>query len=243
MSEENKPIEQKKLTPEEIKKAKDEADLKYMIEGVKKMKEYEFSLLPKTTRDLITHFVNTSIENKLTDEEILDCIKFMPAEFAEQICDRFKYNEENKVEKPKSNSKVEVKEQEYDKLTTKLCKLYADEFVKACENAKDGKLKISTPPAYKQFYKRNKTKRFLSYYELFMILNGLGLSVAPLMMSKAEQPDNKYYKIVKALHTERFDSKYRNSEYKVLCDMHENFVKDAIDIQAEIISKHNEPTV
>ena len=109
MSEENKPIEQKKLTPEEIKKAKDEADLKYMIEGVKKMKEYEFSLLPKTTRDLITHFVNTSIENKLTDEEILDCIKFMPAEFAEQICDRFKYNEENKVEKPKSNSKVEVK--------------------------------------------------------------------------------------------------------------------------------------
>lgn len=35
MSEKNKPIEQKKLTPEEIKKAKDEADLKYMIEGVK----------------------------------------------------------------------------------------------------------------------------------------------------------------------------------------------------------------
>lgn len=205
------------------------------------MKEYEFSLLPETTRNLITQFVKTAIENKFTDDEILECIKFMPAEFAEQICDRFEYDEENKTKSIQNNSKS--KEQKYDELTTKLCKLYADEFINICEKAKDGKFKILTPPAYKQFYKRNKEKRFLSYYELFMILNGMGLSVAPLMMSKTEQPDNKYYKIVKALHTERFDSKYRNSEYKVLRDMHENFVKDAIDIQAEIITKHNEPTI
>ncbi len=238
--EETKKPDTKKLTPEELKKAKEEADLKYMIEGVKHMKEREFEILPDSVKDSINQFVNIAIKNNMTAEEVVACVRFMPANQAEQICDRLKYAVDGDIDYEYEENLPETAEKNpYRSIDSKLCKMYAEDFIKACDKSKDGTPKVLSITAYRQLYKRNKEKRFLSYYELFMILNGMHISTAPLILQSAKQPDDKYYKIVKALHTERWNVKYRNSEYRMLCDLHQDFVNDALNIQSDILAKRN----
>ena len=242
MIEETKNPETKKLTPEELKKARAEADRKYLIEGVKQMKEREFEILPDSVKESINKFVSIALENNMSTEEVIYCVRFMPADQAEQICDRLRYAYDG-VKGSDSDFDEEqpdkVVKNPYQRLDSILCKIYAEDFVRACDKSKDRTPKVLSVTAYRQLYKRNKAKRFLSYYELFMILNGMHISTIPLVLKNAEQPDDKYYKIVKALHTERWNVKYRNCEYKMLCDLHQDFVNDALEIQAEVLAKRS----
>lgn len=185
-----------------------------LIAFYKQIKQRDWEILPQNIKDAILKFVDIAVKNNMTNEEVLACVKFLPAEYAEIVLDA-------------------LPEKEYKDIDDDLVKLYADDFVNSCDKAKDGKIKLFTTSAYRQTLKNKKQVRYITYYELFMILNGLRISVLDLM--KDVETDNKYFLKIKELYNERKNVKYRNAEYKMLCDLREELLNRCLELQDKLL--------
>lgn len=180
----------------------------------------EYERLPKTVKENIQTFVSSAIENGLSNEELIECLQYMPTKLAKQVL--------SQLPKELSNGLYEP-----------LAKIYTDDFIARCKKSKTGKPELKGIASYKQAYKKNNNTRFFSYDETFEIANYLNLPLDKLLFGKAEDFKDSYQSALKEIHSQMFNSNFRDFEYRFFKNWNERFILDAIDHQKELLDRHH----
>lgn len=208
-------------TAENNRAVTDENFVKDFILAMEKEKQEEYNSLSKETKNKISIFVENALTENMTEDELMQCLKYMPAKLAELVC--FKL--------PKELS---------TNLLSALNKMYTDEFIADCKNSKTGAPKIKSISSYKQSFKINSNIRFIDYYEILGIALGLGYPLDKLLFGNIESCKDDYQRMLKMIHAKMFKNNYRDQEYKFMQIYNEKFIDVALDNQKELLNKrHN----
>lgn len=206
------------VTSENDDVIKNKKFVKEFTSAMGKFVQEEFNNLSKETKDKISLFIDKALTEKMTEDELIQCLKYMPSKLAELVCSKL----------PNELS---------ENLLTRLNKMYTDEFIAKCQKSKTGLPKIKSISSYKQSFKNNGDLRFIDYYEILGIALGLKYPLEKLLFGNIESCNDKYQKALKIIHAKMYETTYRDQEYKFLQIWNEKFIDVALDIQQELLNR------
>ena len=206
------------ITSENDEFDKDKKFVKEFVSAMEKFKEEEYNNLPENTKKSISFFVNKALTENMTEDELLQCLKYMPSKLAELVC----------IKLPKELS---------INLLSSLKKIYTDDFIVNCQKSKTGAPKFKSISEYKQIFKSNSNTRFVDYNEILHIALGINYPLDKLIFGNVDSCENDIQKMLKGIHAKMFEAKYRDQEYKFMQVYNEKFIDVALDNQKELLNK------
>lgn len=206
------------VTSENDEFEKNKEFVKEFTSAMEKFVQEEFNNLSKKTKDKITLFIDKALTEKMTEDELMHCLKYMPSKLAELVC----------IKLPKALS---------EDLLARLNKMYTDEFIANCQNSKTGVPKIKSISNYKQSFKNNSNIRFIDYDEILRIAMGLKYPLEKLLFGNIESCNDDYQRALKIIHAKMYETTYRDQEYKFKQIWNEKFIDVALDNQQELLNR------
>ena len=192
----------------------DEKEREKMLENIKRMMKRELESLPQIAKDKVQLFIDRCEANQMTDEEIAECLLYLPSKYARMVC----------YEMTDCGQAIKL-----------LTKIYTKDFVILCNKTKKKNVELTTPQDYlKDFKSKGLLERYVSFDELYNICNGLGINCYYLFAGR--DVDNKYYKQLKTLHDERRNTKFRTGEERMIQKLLPKSLEKCLDVQAEILA-------
>ncbi len=197
--------------------------MKNTLEGIEEFGDNVIALImeeqPSNIKNLILLFVKNAVNNNLSCMNIVECLKNVPAEYADLITAQF------------SERKGEL-------ISRALKEFYTVNFIRYCDGLKYESVKPEHIDDYICKFRRKKTEdfRYISLYELIIIAEGLKIPFEEIV-SNDEQKGDKYQIKLTQLYNQRCNVKYRNAEYRLLNSIKQQLLQDSIKKEDEIIAK------
>ena len=206
------------VTSENDEFEKNKKFVKEFSSAMGKFIQEEFNNLSKETKGKITLFIDKALTEKMTEDELMHCLKFMPSKLAELVC----------IKLPKALS---------EDLLARLNKMYTDEFIANCQKSKTGLPKIKSISSYKQSFKNNSNIRFIDYDEILCVAMGLKYPLDKLLFGNIESCNDDYQRALKLIHAKMYETTYRDQEYKFKQIWNEKFIDVALEHQKDLLNR------
>ncbi len=206
------------VTSENDEFEKNKKFVKEFTSAMGKFIQEEFNNLSKETKGKISLFIDKALTEKMTEDELMHCLKFMPSKLAELVC----------IKLPKALS---------EDLLARLNKMYTDEFIANCHKSKTGVPKIKSISNYKQSFKNNSNIRFIDYDEILCVAMGLKYPLDKLLFGNIESCNDDYQRALKLIHAKMYETTYRDQEYKFKQIWNEKFIDVALEHQKDLLNR------